>query len=149
MVIPYTVLDTYKWPPKGRYAKIIGEDLTAYTESLGLVPLNSELIQRNANPAWQDYGRHAEVRMTAEPQSEGTSWHQDGDTTLPHSGMNFALVLWANRDHTQFMADENIFQPDNFEIVIAKNLDAMHRRPPGLEGRRFHFRQRVELPEWL
>ena len=147
MVKPYTVIGEWRWGPKGRYATNIGESLTAITRELGYVPFANDEIKRNEKAAWFDYNQHAEVRMTAELHSEGTGWHQDGDTST--KDMNCALVLWANRDPTQFkfrgISPEIIWQPEPFEIVIANNLYAYHRRPPGVSGKRFIFRHRVTI----
>ena len=151
---PFKVLETYHWGKKGRYASKIGVDLCTFTESLGLVPFKNDEIQRNEKAAWSDYKLHAEVRMTAKPGSEGTSWHQDGDTST--NNMDCALVLWTNRDPTQFkfkgitiIGGKEIYTPEPFQIVIARNLAAYHRRPPNVSGRRWLFRQRVEVPDWL
>lgn len=146
---PFRILGRYKWPKKGRYCSIMGRDLTAITKELGLIPFDNDDIQRNANPAWSDYDLHAEVRMTAVSGSEGEDWHQDGDTSTDN--MDCALVLWTNRDPTLFRFKDSdiIYQPDPFEIVIARNLGALHKRPPQAAGKRFLFRQRVEVPEWL
>lgn len=148
-ITPFVVLKKWKWGPKGRYASKIGLALTDITRDMGLVPLINDEIQRNPKAAWFDYDLHAEVRMTAVKGSEGVGWHQDGDTST--SDMDFSLVLWASRDHTQFKFPDSVqvYQPKPFELVIAKNLDAYHRRPPQVEGRRWQFRQRVVTPPWL
>lgn len=154
MVKPFKVITTYKWGPKGRYCSKIGEDLLEITRELKLVPFDNDEIQRNEKAAWFDYKNHAEVRMTAEEGSQGTGWHQDGDTST--SNMDCALVLWTNRDPTEFkfkgITPSPISTPKPFELVIARNLSAYHRRPPNANGgkpTRFIFRQRVEVPSWL
>jgi hypothetical protein len=142
-VRPFVVLGTYE--PKRWRAHLIGEHLTAFTASLGLVPLDDSMIQRNARPIWQDDDLHAEVRRSAVRDSQGTSWHQDGDTST--KDLDFALVLWSERDCTEFRAKSGkVYIPQPFDIVIARNLGCLHRRNPLTEGKRWSFRQRVELP---
>lgn len=141
-----TVLGTYRWPKGGRYASRIGRDLVAITRRLGFKPLQNDRIQRNTGAAWVSIPDHAEVRMTAVPHSQGTEWHQDGDTTIPREEMDFGLIVWASRDPTEVRDREGrVHQPEPFQLILIPNLGCHHRRPPGLEGRRWHFRQRVEL----
>jgi hypothetical protein len=145
MVKPYKVLGTYRWPKGKRYARFIGRDLIRFTKKLGYKPFPEDNIKRNLGAAWSNYKYHAEVRMTAVPESEGTEWHQDGDTTVPDN-MDFGLIVWANKNPTEFQTkDGKIWQPEPFEVVYIGNLDCYHRRPPGLSGRRWHFRQRVKI----
>ena len=139
---PYKILGKYKWSK--RYCSIIGKELTEFTKTLGFVPLGSIGGKNNVKAAWSDDELHAEVRMTAVPGSEGTGWHQDGDTTLGAS-MDHGLIVWANTHPTQFRVWDDIWQPEPFEVVLFKNLDGMHRRPPDTPAKRFMFRQRVEI----
>lgn len=141
---PYRVLGRYRWRKGRRYAKLIGKDILKITQSMGFIPLDEDDIKRNTGAAWSSYKNHAEVRMTAVPGSEGTQWHQDGDTTVP-GRMDFGLIVWASSDPTEFQTrDGKIWQPEPYEIVYVNNLDCTHRRPPDVSGRRWHFRQRVK-----
>lgn len=143
---PYIVLGVYK-PTKWRAWKI-GKELTALTESRGLIPLPGLGGKNNAKAAWNSDILHAEVRLSAVANSEGTSWHQDGDTT-PGANMDHALVLWSNRTPTEFKVGDKIFQPKPFEVVVARNLACSHRRPNNAPSRRWSFRQRVIVPKEL
>ena len=145
MTQPYIILKEKYIPSKWR-AWRIGKDLTKFTQQLGLIPLNDTKIKRNPGAAWSDEKTHAEVRMTAVPGSEGTQWHQDGDTS-PGARMDHGLVIWANRTPTELFIDNKIYQSESFEVILVRNLAGMHRRPANAPARRFMFRQRVELPK--
>jgi len=141
---PFQVIGHYKWTPGRRYASIIGPELIAITRRLGFVPLKNNDIQKNDYAAYFNLHEHAQVRMTCEPQSQATQWHQDGDTTVSRAEMDFGLIVWASRDPTEFKAKGGqVYQATPFDIVYCNNLDCLHRRPPGLSGYRWHFRQRV------
>jgi hypothetical protein len=140
---PYVILGTYK-PEEGTSCEQIGKFLTEITSGLNLVPFKNKEIKRNKKAAWSDYKLHAEVRKTAVKNSEATSFHQDGDTST--KDMDFAMVVWADRDPTEFKLGEKVYQPKPFELVLARNLGCYHRRP-NIEGKRLFFRQRVELPK--
>lgn len=142
---PWISLGQFK--PSKRRCSIIGKELTALTADLGFKPLKDDDIQRNERAAWSDRSLHAEVRMTAVPGSQGTQWHQDGDTST--SDLDFALVLWANREPTEIKVGDDIYQPKPYEVVVVHNLAGYHRRPPEVSGKRFFFRQRVETPPQL
>ena len=134
-------IGTYK--PKRWRGSIIGPAILEITRSYGLVPLINDSIQRNAKPIWASLLDHAEVRRTAIVGSEGTSWHQDGDTTTDE--MDFGLVLWSQHNCTEFKYPDNIIiQAKPFEIIYIDNLECYHRRPPNVSGKRWSFRQRVE-----
>lgn len=138
----YKVLGVYK-PPVWKAWKI-GRDLTKFTYSLGLEPLRDKNHKRNYGAAWNNNTLHAEVRKTAVEGSEGTQWHQDGDTS-PGANMDCGLVLWSNRMPTQFRHEDKIYQPKPYEVVLVSNLACQHRRPPEAVGRRWSFRQRVNV----
>lgn len=143
---PYISLGTFK-PSKWR-ASIIGKELTEFTRQRGLRPFLNDEIQRNERAIWKDWALHAEVRRTAVIGSEGTSFHQDGDTST--SNMDCALVLWSNKWPTQFRGNDGVvYQCKPFEVVIARNLACTHRRPPEADGKRWSFRQRVAVPASL
>lgn len=139
---PYRVIGRYV-PPRWR-ASVIGIDLTGMTEDLGFIPFVDPVIKQNRGAAWYSEKLHAEVRMTAVPGSEGTSWHQDGDTS-PGANMDMGIILWSNRWPTQFILENKIYQAKPFDLIIARNLKGRHRRPPEAEGRRWSFRQRVTI----
>lgn len=63
--------------------------------------------------------------------------------------MNHAEVLWANKTPTEFQYQGKIYQPKPFEVVLVKNLSCYHRRPKDAPGRRWIFRQRVEVPKHI
>lgn len=129
-------------PSKWR-AYRIGKDLTYITSTYGMVPLDEPDIKKNIKAAWFNDELHAEVRKTAVPGSEGTSFHQDGDTS--GVDMDFGMVLWSNKEPTEIkLSSGKVVTPKRFELVYFNNLDVHHRRPPHFEGRRWSFRQRVE-----
>ena len=138
--LPFKSLGFYK--PKRRRCSVIGKDLTKITKELGFVPLPGIGGKNNTKAAWTNDKLHAEVRMTAVKGSEGTSWHQDGDTTSG-ANMDHVLIVWADRHPTEIKYNGKIYQAKPYEIMAVKNLGCHHRRPPNYEGKRFHFRQRV------
>ncbi len=138
---PYKILGIYK--PYGKLYREIGKDLTDITKSLGYIPFKNDEIKRNNKAIWSDYHLHAEVRRKAVIGSEGTEWHQDGDTSTKN--MNCGMILWADRDGTEFKVEDKVFQCLPYQIVYFNNLDCYHRRPPHVEGKRISFRQRVEI----
>lgn len=138
--IPFVVLGTYR--PTSDRAWRVGRDLTRLTASLGYVPFPKLAGKTNEGAAWQRPELHAEARLTGHRDAEGSSWHQDGDNT-PGADMNHTLILWADREPTQFLVDGRVYQPCPYEIVAFGNLRGAHRRPPSVEGFRMSFRQRV------
>ena len=142
---PFLLMGTYK--PKRYRGSLIGEYLTKFTERLGLVPLVDGVHGPQVTSIWCNEKLHAEVRRFAQ-HSQGSSWHQDGDLA-PGSNMDHAAVLWAAVTPTEYNVGKEIFRPEPFEIVIARNLGCVHRSPPDAPHppeRRWFFRQRVELP---
>jgi len=133
-----------RYVPKKWRAFIIGTELTANLAHAGYTPFVDKYIKQNRGAAWYDEALHAEVRMTAVPGSEGTSWHQDGDTS-PGANMDCALILWSNKWPTEFRIENEIVVAKPFEIVYFRNLSGTHRRSPVAEGRRWSFRQRVNV----
>jgi len=138
---PYIVLLKYR--PKIWKKWRIHRDLTRFTAEIGLVPLPGR--------AWKlvgQRGSHAEVRRRAVEGSQATGWHQDGD--MDDVEMNHGIVTWANVAPTQFKtANGIIYQPEPFEVVIARNLGCYHRRPPDAPNVRWLFRQRVLIPKHM
>lgn len=149
---PYVTLTFYH--PDQMKAWIVGRDLTAYTARIGLEPLpGTDKIKQNLGAAWYRADRHAEARLTAVPGSEGTGWHQDGDTS-PGANMDHALAVWADREPTQLHWNvrhrgEEVYQPSPFELILFRNLSCFHRRPPEASGFRMSFRQRVKIPSHI
>lgn len=149
---PYIVLAVYK-PFRLENEKLksfcarIGNDLTAITKQNGLTPLKNDEIQRNKRPIWSNYNAHAEVRVTAVAGSQGEQYHQDGD--LNNTNMNFGMCVWASKTPTEIKVGNKIFQPQPYQLVLFKNLSCYHRRPSGIKGRRFFFRQRVKVPNHI
>lgn len=143
MKTPYVVLTTYK--PNQNNCAAIGKDLTTFTKKLGLIPFENPEIKRNKKAAWSNYDLHAEVRKTAKSGSEATEWHQDGDTST--NSMDFAMVVWADREPTEFKIGDKVYQCKPYELVIARNLGCYHKRPNEINGERYFFRQRVEVPK--
>lgn len=123
----------------------IGQDILLLSRVWNFTPFGVEKIKQNANPAWKSPEDFAEVRSVCSPYSEGTEWHQDGDTTLSKDQMDFGLILWAHRDPTEIrpIGSDEVLTPKPYEVWFVRNLACYHRRPPGLMGRRWHFRQRV------
>ena|SRR5438128_8096774 len=139
-MIPYIVLCVYKQLENTCWK--IGKDLTNITKELGFIPFKNDEIKRNPKAAWFDYDLHAEVRKTAVRGSEAVSYHADGDNST--NDMNFTMIVWANKDPTEFKLENQIFQPKPFELVMAWNLGCYHRRPPRVNGHRLFFRQRIK-----
>ena len=134
----YKVIGYYR--PKVWKCYIIGRDLTNLTKSLGLVPLRAQDSRYEGAP-WSSTTLHAHVRRRTLRKVEGAQWHQDGD--YGHITMKHALVLWSNRQPTEFRVSGIIYQPEPYEVVYFNNLDGFHRRPLNAERRRYIFRQRV------
>lgn len=145
---PFVVLGTYK--PKVWKAWKVGEDLTDLTASFGLVPhVDPVHGPIKLVKSWYSDALHAEVRKkTSLKAMSAEGWHYDGDTT-PGSKPECCLVLWATANPTEFTfknGNGKVFQPEPFQVVIAHNLHALHRRPAGSPVDRWVFRQRVAVP---
>ena len=137
MLRPYVVLCTYH-PPLWKKWKI-HKDLTGITRRLGFAPLPGR--------SWKLVGQrglHAEVRKRTVHGSQATDWHQDGDMDSDVK-MDHGIVTWANVAPTEFKVGDTIYQPKPFEVVLARNLECYHRRPPNAPRDRWLFRQRVKL----
>lgn len=145
---PFVVLGHYE--PLDWKSWLIGKYLTSFTKSKGLVPHVDPKHPAQDWTPWNDEKLHAEVRIWTVFNKQGAGWHQDGDTT-PGSDMDCALVLWADWKPTQFLFGGCIFQPEPYDIVIARNMCGAHRRPPEIKGdtQRWVFRQRVQVPKHL
>ena len=139
---PYEVIGWYH--PKRWRASIIGLDLCEITEAAGLVPHYSPpMLKIIEKSSWKDYALHANVVRFAHPEYEGSSWHQDGDHA-PGANMDCRLVLWSSRNPTEIRCKNAVWTPSPWEVVVFSNLACYHRRPPGVEGKRWLFRQRVK-----
>lgn len=138
---PYRVLGVYT-PDRWR-ASWIGPRLCELTHLHGLAPhISTPMLKLMEKSSWKDYDLHANVVRFANPQYEGSSWHQDGDHA-PSADMNCALVLWCS--HTPVLIRDKagiVWQPQPLELVLFNNLDVHHRRPD-VTGKRWVFRQRV------
>jgi hypothetical protein len=148
MITPYKILGHYK-PHKLR-GSIIGPRILSIISKFGFVPLDDPAHGPQTTSIWCDPDLHAEVRRFAQPNGQGVGWHQDGDMA-DGSHMDHAAILWANKTPTQFKWEFNdtIFQPEPYQIVLAWNLNGMHRTPPNAPKppkRRWFFRQRIEIP---
>jgi len=144
---PYRSLGFYH-PPEWDL-DIVGLDLTNLTRRLGLVPFSGIPHNLDDYCAWYSEKLMAGIRRRTAVGAQGEQWHQDGDTT-PGANMFQAVVLWASNNHTQFRwagagTENRIFQPEPWEVVIFRNREVYHRRPPGAPRVRWTFRQRVEL----
>ena len=148
---PFKSLGFYK--PKKYRASQIGTDLVDMF-SLIVKPLhddNGPWPQETS--LWYSKLHHAEVRRFAQPAGQGREWHRDGDL-LDGSRMDHASILWSAVTPTEFRCegDDEIWRPEPFEIIIASNMACLHRTPtdaPLPPIRRWFFRQRVEVPDWL
>lgn len=135
---PYKVLGIYK--PSIWKSWVVGRDLVALTRRLGLVPFPSTDTRYESAP-WSSRVDHAHVRRKTLRKQDGAQWHQDGD--YGHLPMDHGLVFWSNKTPTEFKVGGLVYQPRPFEVVLFRNLEGMHRRPPEAERRRWLFRQRV------
>lgn len=151
MAPPYKILGSYKPVGKQPWSPLaIGTFLTNFTKGLGLKPHNDPahgpLI---LTKAWYNIPLHAEVRTrTSLTAMSAEGWHYDGDDT-PGADSNCCLVLWSSKTPTEFKfmhGDGTVYQPGPYEIVIAHNMHALHRRPAGCPRVRYIFRQRVAIP---
>lgn len=145
---PYRVLAVYVPPgPRTEWrAWKIGRDLTRITAAHGLRPLHDPAHGPQTTSSWHSVPLHAEVRRRASAMNQGAEWHQDGDMT-PGSRMDHVLVLWADVAPVQLRDRRGrVFQPEPFQLVMFRNLDVHHRRPPNAPTERWSFRQRVEPP---
>lgn len=141
---PFLVLGHFV--PKIWKAYECGEAITKITKKLGLIPHDDPLHGAQEWCPWYSKSLHAEVKKWTPPKKQGEEWHQDGDTT-PGSKMDCALVLWASNNPTEFKTpDGKVWQPQPYQIVLARNLSCLHRRPPNCPEKRFMFRQRVKVP---
>ena len=143
---PYLILGIYV--PLVWDAGEIGHYLTDFTAALGLRPHQDPAHGPIHWKSWISEELHAEVRRRTSKQKSAEGWHRDGDTTAG-ARMDCALVTWASQTPTEWRRRRRVYQPQPFEIVIARNLVACHRRPPGAPFRRWLFRQRVAVPRHL
>jgi hypothetical protein len=155
---PYLSLGKYM-PTKWR-ASVVGRELTDLTAKLGLEPHYDpahgplELKGRN----WVSKVLHAEVRRRTFSTKQAEGWHYDGDLE-PNSKPDCAIITWASNTPTQIKWRNNpdkefdlVFQAKPYEIVVFRNLECLHRRPPNAPRVRWLFRQRVSLASlesWL
>jgi hypothetical protein len=156
---PYKVLGVYhpKTYPADRWnshagwrAWAVGEDLTALTASLGLVPHIDPEHGAQTWPAWYNLKLHAEVKRQTPEHPGGEDWHYDGDTTHG-ANPDCAIVLWASVCPTDIRlhTSNKIWRPEPFEVIVFNNRHCSHRRPPEAPKNRFLFRQRVQIPVTL
>lgn len=143
-MLPYEVLGKYQ-PTRAR-ATLIGAALCRFTADRGFVPLKCDpMLRKNERSFWKDNARHANLVRYAHPEYEGVGWHQDGDNT-PGSIMDHGIILWSDRSPTEFRwtdCESSVYQPQPLEVIYFRNMSCYHRRPPGLSGKRWLFRQRV------
>ena len=136
----YVVLGIYDPGPLPWKKWRIFRDLTRFTRDRGLVPLPGR--------AWKLVGQrglHAEVRKRSVYGSQATGWHQDGDMD-DDVDMDHIIVTWANVAPTEFKVGSVVYQPKPFEVVMVRNQECYHRRPPDAPKERWLFRQRIKMP---
>lgn len=155
---PYISLGIYR-PTRWR-AREIGLHLTDLTARHGLRPhedaAHGPLPLRGRN--WVSWALHAEVRRRTFRTQQAEGWHYDGDLT-EGSKPDCILVLWASNTPTQVKwnvqgpathytgthpCNDIIYQPRPYEVVAFRNLECLHRRPPGCPHVRWVFRQRCD-----
>ena len=150
MSSPYKSLGIYR--PERWSARRIGQDLCRLTRRAGCIPHVDPAHGPLERVAWRSDRLHAEVRRRSFKTKMAEGWHYDGDTT-PGARPDCALVLWASNNPTEIKlrtpSDGRVFQPRPYEVVIFRNLECLHRRPPGAPRVRWVFRQRVAIPGWL
>lgn len=157
---PYMILGEYYVPSKGHYASKMAAAILDLLKPFKLIPKLRGLGPQSPkawgpqmSSIWASWDDHAEVRRYAQPDGQGQSWHKDGDMDPDsHEIMDHAAVLWSEVTPTEFFHDGTVWRPDPGQIVIARNLGCDHRSPPDTPKppeRRWFFRQRVEVPEWL
>lgn len=145
-MIPYVVLGTY-YPTQWK-SWVVGPELCTLTRGWGLIPHPDPHHGPLHLKTWYSVKLHAEVRvktLAGEKAKQGTQWHQDGDLK-DGANMACALVTWCDVEPTEFKQGEVIYQPQPYEVVIARNLGCHHRRPPKAPMKRWLFRQRVMVP---
>ncbi len=142
---PYIVLGRYE-PKQLTKAWKVGKYLTRLTAKKGLVPhVDPAHGPNKLTKSWYSDELHAEVHKVTANIESAESWHYDGDTT-PGSKPECALVLWSSDTPTEFKWHNEIYQPEPYEVVIARNLECLHRRPANCPRKRWLFRQRVTVP---
>src|SRR5258705_2683345 len=143
---PYLVLETYH-PPMWKAWKV-GHDLTDITRNRGLIPHVDPAHGPLLNVPWVSEELHAEVRRRTFKTKQAEDWHFDGDTS-PGSKPECCLVLWATNNPTEIQYQGKIYVPEQYELIIFKNMSVRHRRPAHCPRIRWVYRQRVEIPKHI
>ncbi len=132
----------YHRPPRWK-AWEVGRDITRLTEAAGLEPFADPLHRHQVKAAWCSESKVAYVRRRTVHNPKAADWHQDGDQT--GEDMDFSIVLWATNTPAEIEGHE-IVSPQPYEVVLIRNLDVRHRRPPNAPRVRWIFRQLVRNP---
>ena len=139
---PYRILKERYDPPRWR-AWLIGRDLTRLTKSLGLIPLKDPNHRHQTKAAWCSKLLCAYVRRRTVNNPKAAGWHQDGD--LDQGILDSSIVTWTSNTPTEIKGfDGTMYKIPNRSVVLIRNNDCIHRRPPNAPRVRYLFRQRVE-----
>ena len=141
---PYKSLGFHR-PPRWK-AWMVGRDITRMTEEAGLIPFADPHHRHQVKAAWCSTAKVAYVRRRTVHNPKAAGWHQDGDLT--GEDMDFSIVLWASNTPAEICIQGGTpkFQPDPYEVVLVRNLECIHRRPPDAPRKRWIFRQLVRNP---
>lgn len=140
MIRPYLVIGEYI--PERWNTHVVGRDLCRISREYGLKPLPIG-THRLHKGRWVRPLLHADLmRRTPKYDTADLQWHQDGDMT--GAEMDCGLVLWSTNTPTIIKSlDGLVFQPQPYEVIYFRNLQAFHRRPENTPRKRWLFRQRV------
>lgn len=106
---------------------------------------------------WMHGPMHAEVRSpesSAHTTNPVTNWHHDGiykprpdgDYGTSLHDEQAGMVVWSNRESTEIrLADETVIRPEPGDIVLIRNMAAMHRTPLVRSADRWFFRRYVKV----
>ena len=107
-----------------------------------MIPFDDPKHRHQVKASWCDEKLVAYVRRRTVHNPKASGWHQDGDLT--GEDMDFSIVLWASNTPAHIMKDDGrIWSPKPYEVVLIRNLDVTHRRPPEAPRVRWIFRQLV------
>jgi hypothetical protein len=130
--LPYRVLGEYK-PFLGEYKLTTYDASKMYADLMALVARCGFVVKITPQLRGPDWYRGWHTTT----DSEDTQWHQDGGSTVSEAAPG--IVLWSTKSPTQIrrIGEEEIFQPEPYQVVLADNRQVQHRRYGDMEDRWF------------